>query len=286
MENASEEYLKLLRLFEDGDALQNESNEPSQDDAVPPMGPPNYPTNPQLEDDETSYVTRYNSDFQSAFQTGTAIAWDILFSDSIGGNFEPNTHDRIMITAWSRAALGCEALIAYYGGKDPKLTVYNHFVDRYVVPLWPISKFKTYVRTCKVGDFNVKSVSVVNLTYRVATQWVNEVYIPATGELPHQLVYKSRPYTATLAAQAILYNAQGAYGPTVEPNRSGLRNLTDPFRGTNPIGWTNTKLSSRDNNGNWSKAELLSPDQSTICPGLSPFKRVFYENNFTAVLTS
>jgi hypothetical protein len=247
------------------------------------MPAPFRPSDPQLLNDESSYVTRYAQGFKTDFDTGTAILWDILFSDSIAGNFDPGSDDFIYVTAWNRAAFGCEALVAYYRSTAPGIAVFDHKYTRFTAPApQPISAFDGYVSTQTVGGIDVRSITVANMTYQGEGGWINEVYIPATNALGPYTLYRSQPYSATPADQKTRFGFDGAYGPTIEPSRG----ITNPYKGTSPIGWANARLANRDGRGNWSPWQPLSTEQSTIEPGLGGFTAKYSEPNFTAVLTT
>jgi hypothetical protein len=295
MSTPSPEFCKLFGL--DGNAaaappiLPIDKNADENAAGAVAMPPPFKPTNPAMLNNEASYVTRYTSAFKIGFDTGTAILWDILFSDSIGGNFDPKTEDFIYVTAWNRASLGCEALVAYYHSAAPGLAVYDHKSGQYVtLPPGPMTGFKPYamplferyVRTQTVGSYNLRAITIANMTYEDHGGWTNEVYLQGAGLPPCNLYKSASPYQATGADQKTNFPFDGSYGPTIEPSRR----ITQKFSGTNPIGWSNARLANRDSNGTWSGWQLLSRDRSRIEAGYGGFKARYAEANYAAVLTT
>ena len=122
---------------------------------------------PTIFDNTTAFVTRYDPNFKAEWQTGTAILWDILFSDTIGGNFDPavpNAH--IYITATSRASFGSEGLVTYEGGVTPSLMVSDFRLGIVYGPTPIATSFANqYVSSVTLGDYALKSVTLVKVIY-------------------------------------------------------------------------------------------------------------------------
>ena len=236
------------------------------------------PRNVQILNDKASLVTWYNSNFRSAFETGTSIVWDVLYSDEIGGNFDPRSDDAIYITAWNRAALGCEASVQYSGDSSPALIITNIF-NGDVVPAQPLSDLAQYVSTVVYDIYELRSITILNKTYLEDAEWINEVWVLGRNGQSLRLYKSPKPYKATLAMQTKMFTYDGAYGPTVEPTRPW-------FKGTNAIGWANARLASCDAAGNWTAEALLNPDQSYVNEGNGGFTRKYYVAISMAVVTS
>lgn len=217
--------------------------------------------------------------FKKAFGTGTALLWEILFSDSIGGDFNPKSEDFIYITAWNRASFGCEALLSYHHSDAPALAVYDHVYGAFTCPPQPISLFQQYVVNKVVGGIDVRSITLLNVTYREEDGWVNDVSLISERKGQSFRLYRSpKPCRVSASAQKTEFWFDGSCGPTVEPSRI--------FTGTSPIGWANARLSRRDEAGKWTEYQLLSEGQSTIEPGCGCFRPRYVEPNHTALLTS
>ncbi|MGB8965087.1 MAG: hypothetical protein WCB99_05560 [Candidatus Cybelea sp.] len=240
---------------------------------------------PTIFDNTTAYVTRYDPKFKAEWRTGTAILWDVLFSDVIGGNFDPTVPNaRINITAASRASFGSEGFVSYEGSDTPNLKVSDLRIGRVVYGPTPIatSFAQKYVSSVHHGDFTLNSITLVNMTYETPDGWVNEVNLPAANGAPAYNLFTSPYYQASLEQQQTEYPLDGSWGPSIEPGDTP----DAPYKGTNPIGWNNARLASRDRKGHWSKWELLSKRHANAECQTSTFRVVASQPYSFAVLIS
>jgi hypothetical protein len=248
------------------------------------MPAPFPPSDPHLYDNSASYITRYSPEFKKNFDTGTAIMWDILFSNSIGGNFDPATEDLIYVTAWNRASFGCEALISYYRSDAPALAVYDHVPDVFTFTQATNSTtLAPFVTTRTVDGITLNAITVVNMTYEEGDGWMNEVHVLSPDQKHALTIYSTpKPRPLTSADQKTSEPFDGSYGPTIEPSRG----LLDPFSGTAPLGWANVNLKNRDVRGAWGDWQLLTPEQSSIEPGIGGFTVRSSQPNYSAILST
>ena len=232
----------------------------------------------------TAFVTRYDPDFKTAWDAGTAIKWTVLFSELLGGNFDPNSDSHIYITSTNRSSFGCESLVVYKGSTKPGVAVYDFRLGKFLYGPTPIhsAEIDQYVSPIKLEQFSLKGLTLVNRTYQEQGQWINKVSIASGDNLDALVLYTSAPYNATPAEQKSEFAIEGSWGPSLEPSDRPAA----PFKNTNPLGWTDARTASCDAHGNWSAWEELSPEEATIESGTSTFKAKYLQRCSAAVLTS
>ncbi len=174
--------------------------------------------------------------------------------------------------------------MAYHKSIAPAFGIYDRGTNNFLFPLTPIASrtFDPFVSTTNLAGFDLKVLTIKNMTYRTPAGWVNELCISdQAGQQVHQL-YKTAPYQSKASQQKTQFPFDGSWGPTIEPSDS----LLHPYSGTAAVGWQNARLASRDRHGNWSNWQRLDATQSQIEPGTGEFTAKYLKPNYTGVLTS
>jgi hypothetical protein len=193
------------------------------------------------------YGMFYDQNFRVAFQTGTGIAWGIVFSIPPGGNVS----NWLFLTAMNRASLGCEAFIAYNGQTDISFNVFDWAIPKWQVHT-PISQIPQYIGSVTASGNRFPMVQVANLTYQADGLWVNDVRVLNQNTNTLDSAYRNQ-YPATLPQQ--IGSFMGSWAPIVETFQA-------EYAGTNPMGCDNAKFAMTDSDGAWAPWSLLTPAEA------------------------
>jgi hypothetical protein len=219
------------------------------------------------------YGMFYNPIFKTAFQSGTGLAWGIVFSNPPGGNVAT----WLYLTGMNRASMGAEAFIAYNGQNDITFNVFDWARSPRLQPPVPLQTMMQYVGTVSANGSEFPAVMVANLTYQNGpTSWVNEIKVlnqsTKTLDLAYQFIYP-----ATLEQQTT--PAVGSWAPIVETFQS-------VYSGTNPMGCFGAKLATSDAPGSWGPWTLLDPSQIYPRADNQGFHPVVFGPNYSWAVTS
>jgi hypothetical protein len=218
------------------------------------------------------YGMFYDPAFKVAFQTGTGIAWGIVFSIPPGGNVS----SWLYLTGMNRASLGAEAFIAYNGQNDITFNVFD-----WAVPKWqvhrPVAQMGDYVGSITANGNQFPVVQVANLTYQNGpASWVNEVRVLNHSSNTLDVAYQN-VYSATLQQQTSSFT--GSWAAIVETFQT-------VYEGTNPMGCSNAKFALTDAAGEWGPWSLISPANTLLRSDNKGFQQLFIDPNYSWAVSS
>ncbi len=227
------------------------------------------------------YGFYYQPSFRTAFETGTAIALDVIAPIKTGGNIS----NYLYLTATNRSSNGVEALIYYSPQEELRFRVFDptRIVNNDYRTGW-----QTDVTHNNLGDYLTTKVAYGN-SYQILSlqnqtsesqngNWTNIVWLYNYRNNTYDQVY-SFEYPCSRAEQKE-YNPHGYgwWGPIVEVFQASCSN-------TNHLGFLQTYLSACDENGQWTVWESLSPAQSYLVTENSVgFQVAFVEPNHSFVV--
>jgi hypothetical protein len=189
------------------------------------------------------YGMFYDPNFRMAFQTGTGIAWGIVFSTPPAGNVS----SWLFLTGMNRASLGAEAFIAYNGQTDITFNVFDWAIQKWQVHT-PIAQIGQYIGSVPWNGIQFPMVQAANLTYQVGGFWINEVRVLNNSTNTLDVAYQNQ-YPATLAQQ--IGSFTGSWAPIIETFQA-------EYSDTNPMGCNNAKVATSNPDGTW-QWNLLTP---------------------------
>jgi hypothetical protein len=212
----------------------------------------------------------YNQGFQTAFDLGTALTWDIICPDAPGGNVT----DWLYVTAMNRAALGVEAFVSYHGQDEPRFKIFDWARDPHWQTDMPWSAMGDYLRRREAHGQTYQTLRVWNGTFQVTPgRWRNEVWLANRQSDDYDVIY-AYEYAATRDAQNSIDAPPfvGSWGPIVET-------FQPYYSGTNDLGALATQLQNMGDDGNWSLPALLSPADSYVREDNVGFRPRFIDPN-------
>ena len=218
------------------------------------------------------YGMFYTPAFKTAFQSGTGLAWSIVFSDPPGGN----VGSWLYLTGMNRASMGAEAFIAYQGQSDISFNIFDWACQQWRIHR-PISTMAAYVGTVTANGTQYPVMQIANLTYQTGdTNWVNEVRVLnySTGALDVAYQYA---YDATLVQQTS--SSTGSWAAIVETYQPS-------YSGTGPMGCLNAAIASPDVDGTWGSWARLDPAQVSPRSDNKGFNLAFLDPAFSWVVSS
>jgi len=187
------------------------------------------------------YGMFYDPNFRTAFQTGTGIAWGIVFSVPPGGN----VLNWLYLTAMNRASLGAEAFIAYNGQNDISFNVFDWAIPGWKVHV-PIAQIGNYVGSVTANGMQFPTVQVATLTYQANGLWVNQVRVLNHSTNIADVAYENQ-YPASFPQQVGSFT--GSWAPIIETFQAR-------YSDTNPMGCNNAKFATMGPDGTWPWSQL------------------------------
>jgi hypothetical protein len=213
----------------------------------------------------------YNAQFKTAFQTGTAIAVDIVCPTQPGGNVTTYLY----LTTMNRAAKGIEAFVSYQGQNDTRFKVFDWArPDQWQTNI-PFANMQDYLVQQSYQGVAHQVLGLQNHTYETASgQWRNLAWLFNHRTNTYDLIYDFA-YPATLAVQQTGWT--GSWCPIVET-------FQDSYQGTSQLGFMNAYLQARDASGAWSDWQLLSTSQCDMRNDGKGFNVALLDPNFSFVV--
>jgi hypothetical protein len=218
------------------------------------------------------YGVFYDPSFKVAFQTGTGLAWGIVFSTPPGGNVST----WLYLTGMNRAGMGAEAFIAYNGQNDISFNVFDWAVRQWQIHR-PLATMGQYVGSITANGSQFPIVQLANLTYQNGpTSWVNEVQVLNQSTKTLDVAYRNQ-YSATLEQQTNSYIGSWA---------AELETFQTAYQGTNPMGCSNAMFAITDGNGAWSPWALLSSADALPRQDNNGFHTLFVDPAYSWAVSS
>lgn len=221
------------------------------------------------------YGVFYEDAFRADFDKGTAIEWQAVAPDRVGGNVS----SWLYLTAMNRASKGVEAFISYYGQQDFHFKVFDWSREDHWQIDVPRSRMRDYLalESMPNGD-DGQIMCIRNVTAEAGPGlWSNQVMLRNRRTGDWDLVY-SHDYASTPDEQRTGW--VGQWGPIVET-------FEQAYSGTAGLGTLMTRLYSWDGQ-RWIDQGPLTPKQSYLRAdaGGMGFRDSFLEPNYSWVVKS